>query len=757
MAGNNEGRKPSRMMLRRTLFLMLCFGILVFVVIGIRLFKLQIVDHEFYEEMAIDQQLRSTEIVAHRGTIYDRNGNVLAMSATADTIYISPIEIAIYNEDISLIAQGLSEILDSDYDSIVEKAEDTSSWYKTIAVKVTQDIADEVRNFKNENDLNGVKIETDTKRYYPEGSLAAHIIGFVGTDNSGLGGIESYYNTQLTGINGELVRAKNSAGTDMLFTNFEEYIDATSGDSHVLTIDMGMQYYLEKELSQAIIDYDVQNGAGGIILDVNTGEVLAMASLGSFDLNDYQAVEDEIMQGVLAESDTAIRQELLYEAQLEQWRNKALSDTYEPGSTFKIITLAMALEEGCISASDEFYCGGSTSVLGRTTAVNCWKTTGHGSQTLAQAVQHSCNVAFVNIGQKLGAEAFYDYAESFGLFDKTGIDLYGESGSIWWEESVFCNPDNLSQLAAASFGQTFNITPLQLITAVAACVNGGNLMQPYILKEVYSEEGELVSVTEPTVKRQVISEETSAVVREILEQVVADTTEGTGKNAAVAGYRIGGKTGTSEKVAQDVAGGDKEYIVSFIGVAPADDPEIAVLIFLDTPSDETGIYISGGQMAAPTVGKIFADILPYMGIEPQFSAEEIEAMNRTVPSVISQSKDDAIRSLQNSGLSARVVGVGDTVTAQMPSEGSQIAPNSTVVIYCGEDHSVEKITMPNILGTDFEEAIKTLENSGLFIKRSGAGTIDGTVSAQSIEPNAVVTEGTVIEVTLVDDSDLGRY
>lgn len=750
-------KKPNRMMLRRTLFLLICFGIIVFVVIAIRLFNLQIIDHEFYEDSAINQQLRTTEVMAHRGTIYDTNGNVLAMSATADTIYISPIEIAIYEENIPLIAEGLSEILDIDYDSIVEKAKDTSSWYKTIAVKVTQDVADEVRNFKNENNLNGVKIETDTKRYYPEGTLASHVIGFVGTDNSGLGGIESFYNSQLTGINGSLVRAKNSAGTDMLFTNFEEYRDAESGNDHVLTIDMGLQYYLEKHLAQAVIDYDIQNGAGGIILNVNTGEVLAMASLGNFDLNDYQSVDDATMAEILAEPDTESRQLMLSEAQQEQWRNKALSDTYEPGSTFKIITLAMALEENVAALSDTYYCSGSVNVLGRTTAAKCWKTEGHGPQTLMEAVQHSCNVAFVNIGMNIGAEAFYEYAKDFGFFEKTGIDLYGESGSIWWDDSVFCNPENLSQLAAASFGQTFNITPLQLITAVAACVNGGNLMQPYILKEVYSPNGELISATEPTVKRQVISEETSAVVREILEQVVADKDEGTGRNAAVAGYAIGGKTGTSEKVAQDVAGGDKEYIVSFIGVAPADEPEIAILILLDTPSSETGIYISGGQMAAPTVGKIFADALPYLGYEPEFTDEEVEAMNRTVPAVEGLSSEQAIKTLENNGLYAKIIGTGDIVTSQMPDEGSQIAPNSTVVLYCGESYLAQTIEMPNILGQTFEEATQTLEENGLFIKRSGAGTLSGTISTQSIENGAVISEGTVVEVTLVDNSELGRY
>ena len=612
-----KNEHPNRMMLRRTLFLMLMCGVAAFAVIGIRLFKLQITDHELYEGKAIDQQLRSTTITAHRGSIYDRNGEILAMSATADTVYLSPVEIAVYEEDPQLIADGLSEILGLEADSILEKAQDRSSWYKTLAVKIDEDTAQLVRKFKNDNGLNGVKIESDTKRIYPGGTLASHVVGFVGTENSGLSGIEAYYDKSLTGTNGKVVRAKNSAGTDMLFLNFEDYRDAVSGNDHILTIDAGLQYYLEKHLAQAVVDYDIQNGAGGIIMDVNTGEILAMASLGNFDLNNFQAVDDKTMSQILAQPDSTIRQQMLNDARQKQWRNRALSDTYEPGSTFKIITLAMALEEGKVTKGDSFYCGGSIAVTGRTSPAKCWKAGGHGSQSLVQCLQHSCNVAFVNIGLRVGAESFYKYAHDFGFFDKTGLDLYGESGSIWWPESVFFNKDNLSQLAAASFGQTFNITPLQLITAVSACVNGGELMQPYILKEQRSPEGEILSITQPKTVRRVISEETSAIVREALEQVVMDKQEGTGKGAAVPGYRIGGKTGTSEKVAQNLAAGEKEYIVSFLGVAPMDDPHIAVLVFLDTPSSETGIYISGGQMAAPTVGNIFADALPYLGYEPQ--------------------------------------------------------------------------------------------------------------------------------------------
>ena len=747
---------PNRSMLRRILFMLLLCGIVAFAVIAARLFQLQIVDHELYESRAIDQQLRSTTITAHRGTIYDRKGNVLAMSATADTVYISPVEIAVYGEDVELIANGLSEILGVTPESVIEKASDRTSWYKTIATKIDLDTAEAVRAFKNEHGLNGIKIETDTKRYYPGGSLCSHVIGFVGTENSGLSGIESYYDSGLTGTDGTVVRAKNSAGTDMLFTNFEDYRDAVSGNDHILTIDSGLQYYLEKHLKQAVKDYDIQNGAAGIVMDVNTGEILAMASLDDFDLNDYQAVSDEKMLEILAEPDVKKRAQMLTDAQQLQWRNKALSDTYEPGSTFKIITLAMALEEGAVTTDDTFYCGGSIGVTGRNTPVKCWKSGGHGSQTLIQALQHSCNVAFVNIGLRVGAEAFYKYAHEFGFFDKTGIALYGESGSIWWDESVFIDSGNLSQLAAASFGQTFNITPLQLITAVSACVNGGELMKPYILREVRDPDGNIVSVTEPTVVRRVISEETSAIVRSALEQVVGDSVEGTGKNAAVLGYRIGGKTGTSEKVAQDAAGGEKEYIVSFLGVAPMDDPQIAVLILLDTPSNETGIYISGGQMAAPTVGRFFADALPYLGYEPSYTPEQLADLSRTVPDLSGLELGEAQAALRNAGLNSRVVGSGDHITAQLPLGGSAIAAGSSVILYTEGGPAGESTSVPDLSGMEFDDAASLLAGYDLFIRRSSAGS-DGTITYQSVPAGSSVESGTVIEVILTDTGELGRY
>lgn len=774
MALSPKGRPrdgaPNRMMLRRTLFLLSVCGAAAFVVLAARLYYLQIVRHDELEARAIAQQVRETTVSAPRGTIYDTKGEVLAMSAGVDTIYLSPAEIAQNNEDAGAIAAGLAEILGLDCDAVYAKTQNTRSWYEVVARKVEEDVATAVREFKEEGGYTGIKLEADTKRYYPNGSLAAHVIGFVGTDNTGLGGIEAKYDKVLSGTNGYVMRSTTAAGTDMLYTSWEDYFDAVPGSDMVLTIDAGIQYYVEKHLAQAVEDYDIQNGAAAICMEVDTGAILAMASLGNFDLNDYQTISGEAMAEIdAAASGDAERAELIAAAQQLQWRNKAISDTYEPGSTFKIITLAMALEEGVVDMNSSFYCGGSTSVLGRNTPVRCWKSGGHGSQTLTQAVQHSCNVAFVNIGQRIGEERFYDYAEAFGFFERTGdssaqltgttgIDLGGESGSIWWSEDVFCNPENLSQLAAASFGQTFNITPLQLITAVSACVNGGYLMQPYLVQSTTSPDG-TVTEHDSTPVRQVISEETSAKVRQILEQVVGDSTEGTGRNAYVAGYRIGGKTGTSTKTTEEIAG-NKEYIVSFIGFAPADDPQIALLVLLDNPSSESGIYVSGGQMAAPVVGKMMADILPYLGLEPEYSDSELQTMDRAVPDVMGLSIAEAQSRLAESGLSCRVIGSGGAVTSQLPAANSVIASGSEVLLYA-DAAPAGGGSVPNLNGMTYSQAREALAAMGLFIGSDSSVTDadNQLVSGQDIRAGTSAQAGTVITVTLYENDEdmLGIY
>ena len=763
---------PNQTMFRRALFLLTVCGIVSFGVLILQLFRLQILRHDELESAALHQQLRRTVLPAGRGTIYDARGRVLAMSATTYSVYLSPAEIAMNGENAEKIASGLAEILSADREKILEMTSDRRSWYKTVARRIESDKAQKVRELKEAGDFQGIKLEPDVKRYYPASDLAAHVIGFTGADNTGLSGVEYAMNEALTGVDGSILRLKNSVGTDMILEQYEDYAEARNGSDITLTIDADLQFFLEKHLRRAVADYDIQNGAAGILMDPKTGAVLAMASLDGFDLNNFQQVSPKAQALIDAAPDEETASALRSAAQLAQWRNKAISDTYEPGSTFKIITLAMALEEGVAAPGSSFFCGGSMNVPGRGKPLHCWKHAGHGSQTLTQAVQHSCNVAFATLGLRLGEETFYRYCEDFGFFNgsedpnasltaRTGIGLPGESGSIWWSRNTFCNPENLSQLAAASFGQTFNITPLQMITAVSACCNGGYLMKPYVVDRVEKSDG-TVERTEPTVVRQVISETTSRQVNAILEQVVCDTAHGTGKNAYVAGYRVAGKTGTSEKVAQDAAGGAKEYIVSFIGYAPADDPRVVCLILMDTPSSSTGIYISGGQMAAPVVGRVLSDVLPCLGVEPRYTEAEQSCMDRPVPDLTGLDRTQAARVLKENGLSGKTLGEGASVTDQIPAAGTVVAPGSTILLLADTVMSEETAVIPDLRGMTYTRARETLAEQGLFLRSDGTILADSDtvkVSFQSLAPGESASLGTVMDVTLVnnDDESFGIY
>ena len=735
---------------RATVLLLLC-GILVFALLVGRLWKLMIVDHAKYESAAVETQIRTTNVSATRGTIYDTEGEILAQSATVETIYISPYEMMTYHEDAELIAAALSELLDVDYDTIMNKWKNTSSWYEVVKKKVERETADKVRAFKNENNLVSVHLIEDSKRYYPYGTLAAQVLGFVGTDNYGLEGIEAKYESILKGENGKIVRTTNARGRDLLFTGYEDYHDAEDGNSIVLTINNRIQYYLKKNMEQAIADNKIRSGAMGIVMEVKTGAILGMCTLDDYDCNSYQTLnktnqkklDDAVNAGNMSEDEL---NEYATSLMMGQWRNRAIADTYEPGSTFKIITLAAALEENVVDDDDLFECTGSMEVKGRTSALHCWKDApGHGWQTLAESAQHSCNVAFATIGLRLGAKVFYDYMEAFGFFEKTGIDLPGEAGSIWWPASQFEDPNNYSQLAAASFGQTFNITPIQLITAVSAVANGGYLMKPHVIQQVLDADGNVIQNYSPTVVRQVVSEKTSKKVCEILESVVA-APGATGKNASVAGYSIGGKTATSEKVGQ----ASDEYMVSFLGIAPADDPQIAVLVIFDNPDPYSGIYISGGVMAAPCVGNIMADILPYLGVR---EAGDV-AVNSAVPNVKSMDVTEAAKALRSQGFGYKLVGNGSVVTDQAPIGGIKVADGTTVVLYAGESKPTEKVIVPDMIGKSFHAAKQYFEAFGLFIKTVGVAPSDSStivVQRQGVEAGTTVNYGTVIEVGLIDN------
>ena len=618
---------------RRILATALFLAVFAFIPVAIRLFGLMITNHSYYADLALRNQSRTTKVTGERGIIYDRNMNVLACSVSVENVYLAPHELKQSRADVEAVSRDLGEILTLDPGWIKKRASDTSMRYQQITARVDAETATRIRSYINETGVRGIHLEPNTQRVYPLGSLAAQVIGFTNASNEGSEGIEAAYNSYLAGSYGKVITTKGNNEMDMPYS-YEKYVTAQQGCSLVLTLDATVQACLEKQMEKAIVSYDVQNGAFGIVMNVNTGQILAMATLGSFDPNRYLEIADEetaleleqmrlayLMEPEGSESyhkEKERWQKALTEARLQQWRNRCISDGYEPGSTFKLLTLAAALDSGAVDLNTGFHCSGSQQIPGRAQLLHCWRSTGHGAQQTPQALQNSCNIAFANIALKLGGERFYEYIQAFGILEKTGVDLIGESKGIFFDKSLVTDTDRwgTASLTSGSFGQTFKITPLQLVRAVAAVVNGGKLVEPYIVEEAIDADGNTVLKQEPVVVRQVISQETSRIMRTLMESVV---TEGTAKNAAVDGYSIGGTTGTSEKIDVFDANGQRvlDKIVSFIGVAPMDNPEYIVLVALDTPSSRTGIYISGGVMAAPTVGAVMADILPYLGVERQ--------------------------------------------------------------------------------------------------------------------------------------------
>ena len=739
---NESIRRANRVIQSRTFVLMLIMGILMFVLLFFRLYDLQITRHEELQGKAVSQQTRRTVVTASRGTIYDASGNILAISASAETIILSPLEIdqAVNSKTTPVswtkdsLAAGLADILGKDAASIRKRMENTESQYEVIQLRAEEDVAAKVRAYVDENDIVGVHLVADSKRYYPYGSLAAQVIGFVGTENTGLYGLEAYYEEELEGQSGLVISAKDKAENDMLYT-YEQYFAAKDGGDLTLTLDATIQYYLEKGMESMLDKFSAANGAAGVVLNAKTGGIMAMASYPNYDLNDFSTVQDKTLLERIERKEST-----LADMQLLQWRNKALNDTYEPGSTFKILTLAAALEEGVVDKTTTVNCGGSVTISGYT--IHCSNKNGHGLQTLVQSVGNSCNPAFINYGLRVGNEKFYQYMESFGLMNTTGVDLGGEA------VGVFASPSSFTQLdlACYAFGQNFTVTPLGLIAAQAACVNGGYLHTPYLVERITDSEGSVVYRHDDTPVRQVISEETSATVRECLEYVVAS---GTGKNGQVAGYRIGGKTGTADK------GQTGDVVVSFLCFAPADDPQVIMLITMDTPSRATGVYVSGGNMVAPTASSVMSEILPYLGIEPSYSAEELLGMDTTVPNVIGMSVDEAKAKLKERVLSCRVEGDGDTITDQTPAGGAIIPGKSVVILYANEKKSTDKCVVPTLLGRTPSEANAVAVNAGLLIRFSGTTGSESSsirVLSQNLEAGTEVDAGTVITVQLGDTS-----
>ena len=740
---------------RRILLTGLLLGCLAFVPAAVRLYNLMVRDYSYYAELALRNQTRTTPVTADRGTIYDCNMNILAASVNVENIYLDPHELKQSKADIDAIAEFLAPLLDKDPQWIREQAADTTKRYKQVGSRVEEEVAGKIRAYINENDISGIHIEPTSRRVYPFGTLAAQVIGFTNNSNEGSEGIEASYDAFLSGKTGKVITTKGNNEMDMPFS-YENYLSSQPGCSVVLTLDATVQQCLENQLQTAIAKYDVQNGAFGLVMNCKTGAILAMATLGSYDPNHYQEIADPAekarLEALKDSGDESAYQQALSAARLKQWRNRVLSDGYEPGSTFKVLTMAAALDCGAIDLNTNFYCRGAEQIPGRSQRLHCWRSAGHGAEKTPQALQNSCNIAFAHIALKLGGERFYEYVQRFGVLEKTGIDLAGESKGVFFDKALVTDTDKwgTASLTSGSFGQTFKLTPLQLVRAIASVVNGGELVEPYIVSEVISADGNTVLRQEPTVVRRTIQESTSETMRELIRSVV---TEGTAKNANVPGYSIGGKTGTSEKIDVFDENGQRvqDKIVSFVGIAPMEDPEYIVLAALDTPSRSTGIYISGGVMAAPTVGAILSDILPYLGVEktvlPEDAAREVVIEDYT-----GLTQKEAEKALKALGLSACFSGSAETVTAQIPAAGSAVPIGSQVLLYLGEEAPDTAVQVPDFSKMNRQQAADAADKAGVYIRCTGNPDADTNVvvTAQDRPAGDSVPRGSTITLQFAD-------
>ena len=755
---------------RRILIIALLLGIAAFLPIALRLYSLMIRQYDDYLEKAQNNQTRSTAVSPARGRIYDCNMNILADSESVENVYLNPRQLRQNDVDMPAVSKRLGEILGEEPDWILEQSKDYAMRYKQIAAGIDGETSAAIRSYMKEENITGIHLEPATKRYYPYGSLASQVIGFVNASNTGSEGVEAAYNSYLQGGTGKVITGKGNYETDMPYS-YEAYVAAKEGCDVVLTLDMTVQACLEKQMQAAIDRYDVQNGAFGMVMNVNTGEILAMATLGGYDPNDYLEIYDsnaaaeleELKQKYLAcpeGTDGYINgketyQQALTEARLKQWRNRCISDGYEPGSTFKVLTLAAALDSGAITLNNHFSCGGAAHIPGRSQLLHCWRSSGHGGQTTAEALQNSCNLAFANIALSLGGDRFYEYIQNFGVMEKTGIDLAGESKGVFFDKSLVTDTAKwgTASLTSGSFGQTFKLTPLQLVRAIASVVNGGYLLEPYVVSEITDAEGNTVLKQEPTVLRQVISEETSRTMCTLMESVV---TQGTAKNAQVYGFSIGGKTGTSEKIDVLDENGNPtlDKIVSFVGVAPMDDPEYIVLVALDTPARSTGLYISGGVMAAPTVGAVMGDILPYLGVHQTFPEGDPAGQTVTVEDMTGMTAGEAEKRLKEMGLTAKMLGDSDTVTAQIPSPGSIVSGDSEMILYFGENTGQRTVKVPDFTGMNRQQAAEAAGKLGLYVQIEGNRELlpSVVVTVQSHPKDTQVPAGTVITLTFTDTS-----
>ena len=720
-----------------------------FLFLLLRILKYQTLDYEKYRNKVQNQITTEAEVVADRGKIYDRNGVLLATNITTYRVFIAPRIVAQVSEEQDLkydvlIATELAPILGVEYDYILEQTTHTKYLDRTLARNVSDEVAAQVRKVIKDNDLEDmVFLQAGTTRYYPNGTLACHALGFTGSDGSGQYGLELKYNSLLAGTNGKYITARDSHGNEMPY-EYQSYIEARDGYSIVTTLDINVQSALEEQLRTTYIESGGQNRATGMVIDVKTGEMLAQATYPFFDLNDPRKLNEEDQATLDAsglEVDSEEYSKLKQELQLTTWSNKAVTEVYMPGSTFKIVTASMAYEENLVSETEHFYCPGYHVVLG--IKMRCHKIQGHGSQTFATGLQNSCNPVLMMMGGRIGREKFYNYFRAFGYLEKTGIDLPGEGTSIFYQETAFSELD----LATASFGQNFKISPIQQLMAVTAVANGGYLLTPRMVKEVVDSEGNVIESYTTDVKRQIISAETSKKLAEILEEGVSG---GAGaKNAYVAGYRVAAKTGTSEKIDKKNETGTEYYVCSCVGFAPADDPEIAVIILVDEP---TKGVLYGSVVAAPYLANVMRDVLPYLGVEAVYTDKELANLALETPPLVGLYATIAEAEAELRGFEVEIVGSGSIVRSQSPAAHTEVeSQNAKIILYTESDMEKTTVTVPDVLGKTAVSANEILANHGLNIRIEGTNNYmsgSGAVAvAQSHAPGSEVERGTVITVT----------
>lgn len=742
---------------------MAVMAVLVFLGFGaaaLSLFHWQILQGEELSAKAMEQSLRSTTLPAMRGTIYDATGTkVLAQSASVWTVVLEPAYLAGDESLRRTVSSGLAPILEMDEAELYKLTGNAESYYTIVKRKVESQVRDQINEFLEKNEIDsGVRLIDDYKRYYPYGTVASNVLGFTGSDNQGLGGLEAYYESELSGSAGRLVAAKNGFGTDMPF-EYEQVVEAEDGYDLILTIDETVQSILEKYLAEGIEKFKVKNGAVAVMMDVNTGGILGLAVQPTYDPNDpFTILDKNLLAQIEAMPEGEARTEAESLAMNTQWRNKAVSDTYYPGSVYKMCVGSMGLEEGLITEESQYTCSGSVKMDGVDDPIHCWKHAGHGTTTFREGLCNSCNPWFMHIGELLTVPTFCKYRDAFGFTAKTGIDLPGESGSIYHDEEDMLPID----LAIESFGQNFSITPIQMITACAAVANGGYLVRPHVVDRVVDSHGNIVKSADTSYRRQVISEKTSATIADILKQNAAS---GTARGGYVSGYRICGKTGTSEKVAKHNEDPTKpmEYIASYCGFAPAEGPKYALLVFFDEPDGpENGGYTGGNAVAGPIFSAMMQELLPYLGVSVEYGDDEYDQRDMVAPEVTGMSISEAQAILEEQGLKYSIVGDGEDwskqVVEQIPESGSTVPKGGTVVLYTsGYGMEEALVEVPDFSREDLENASYIADVNGLQITVNGSRDAGTVVMMQAIGAGEKVKKGTVVTLTFAEKLDTEAY